>query len=768
MLDLTKTTLKLEPSSHATLHLLILEDVVPDIEAMVITLEESGVSFTYDTADTATDCQRLLQEQTYDAVLSDFQLPGLSGLQVFQLVQASGQEIPFILITGGLGEEAAVECIKAGMSDYVLKHRLSRLPTVLARSLQEFQLRHQQQAAIVQIQQQAQWEAITNQIVQAIHSKLVVEEVLQTTADLLHETLEVSRCLIFQPNTKRQMSAHYVSQASVNRKQLIGVPCGLFEHYQDTLSQGNQVSLGNLDPCRTESETPAPEIQAAASQFGASAFLLTPLVYQQAYLGGISLQQCDRDRQWTVEEMNLAKAIADQCAIAIHQARLLSHTKKQAQRERLLSQISQALNSSLDPQHILQEVVKCIGKGFGTDRAIIFSLKSQRIEVLDEWRVNQQVPSVRNFSAPLSDWPELLDPTSDFQSRRTFHAPDYAALSPIPNGQVMSYGQAAPTSPPQPQRVQQMQALSVLCAPILIRDQLFGGLALHTTTAQRTFTKNEIQLFERIASQTAIALDNAQSYEHLEQLAQERSEALKREKLLSEAASQAKSGFLANMSHELRTPLTSILGFSHVLLEQIFGPLNAKQQQYLANISSCGQNLLELINDLLDLSRVEADKENLNLEVLQVEDICQACLSLVQERANSQGLKLSVAIAANATTCIADKRRLKQVLFNLLSNSVKFTQSGSITLKVDKAKGIIQFSVIDTGIGISGMHQTHIFEPFVQLDNGLTGKHEGTGLGLALTRRLAQLHGGEVTVSSELGRGSCFMLRLPEQPLIKT
>lgn len=748
MLGLSKTTLKLEPSRQATLHLLIVEEARPDIELMLTSLEAAGVSFTYDMADTATTCQSLLQRQVYDAVLSDFYLPGLSGSQVFQLVQASGQEIPFILVTDGLGEEAAVECIKAGMTDCVLKHRLFRLPTVLSRSLQEFQLRQQQQAAIVQVQQQAQWEAVTNQIIQAVRSTLVAEEILQTAADLLHEALEVSHCLIFQPHPEYQIRIDYVSQASVQREQLLGIPSDLFAYYRDTLSQGNQVSLSNLDQVRSDL---VPEIQAAASKLGTCACLLTPLVYQQAYLGGISLQQCDRDRQWTVEEMNLVKAIADQCAIAIHQVRLSNHIKKQAQRERLLNQISQAGNSSLDPQQVLQAVVKGTGKGFGMDRVIIFSLQAQRVTVLQEWRANKQVVSIRDFSAPASDWPEL-DPASSFQAHRAFHAPDYAALSPTPSRLA---------------QVQQMQTRSVLCAPIVIRDQLFGGLALHTTTNQRTFTKNEIQLLERIASQAAIALDNAQRYKQLERLAQDRSEALEREKLLSEAANQAKSGFLANMSHELRTPLTSILGFSHVLLEQIFGPLNAKQQQYLANISTCGQHLLELINDLLDLSRVEAGKADLNLEVLKVEDICQSCLSLVQERADSQGLQLSVAIAANATTCIADKRQLKQILLNLLSNSVKFTHSGSIRLKVDKDQGMIQFSVIDTGIGISGTHQAQIFEPFVQLDHGVR-KPEGTGLGLALVRRLAQLHGGEVTVSSKLGHGSCFMLRLPEQPLIKS
>jgi signal transduction histidine kinase len=302
---------------------------------------------------------------------------------------------------------------------------------------------------------------------------------------------------------------------------------------------------------------------------------------------------------------------------------------------------------------------------------------------------------------------------------------------------------------------QQAQTLSVLRVPIFIRDQLFGSLSLQTINTYRTFTQEEIDLLKRIADQAAITLYNAQSYEQLEQLVKERTQELEQEKLISEAADRAKTDFLTNMSHELRTPLTSILGFSNLLLEQIFGSLNNKQQQYIACVSSSGEHLLALINDLLDLSKIEAGKEELNLEVIEVEEICQACISLIQEQANSRGLEMVLVISPDVTTCIADKRRLKQILFNLLANAVKFTKAGSVTTKVDKTKDKIQFAIIDTGIGIAEIEQTTLFEPFRQVD---------TGLGLALTCKLARLHGGDITVTSKLGRGSCFTLYLPENP----
>lgn len=182
---------------QSTLHLLIVEDVKADLELMVLALEAAGITFTYDTTDTIIACQQLLQEGIYDAVLADYRLPQFTAHQALRLLRQSGQEIPLIMVTGSLGEEAAVECIKAGMTDYVLKERLFRLPMVLARSLQEFALYRQQQAAVAQIQRQAQQEKIINRIVQAMRETLVLDEVLQTTTDQLHLALEVNRCLFF-------------------------------------------------------------------------------------------------------------------------------------------------------------------------------------------------------------------------------------------------------------------------------------------------------------------------------------------------------------------------------------------------------------------------------------------------------------------------------------------------------------------------------------------------------------------------------------------
>jgi signal transduction histidine kinase/DNA-binding response OmpR family regulator len=739
-LEFSQVMQRQELLTPAQLHLLIVEDVQADVELMVLALESAGVAFTYKATASPSECQRLLQTQTYDAVLADYRLPQFTAYQVLQLLRASEQDIPLILVTGSLGEEAAVDCIKAGMTDYVMKERLFRLPIVLQRSLQEFELRRQQQMAVARTQIYAQQQAIINRIVQAMRETLVLDEVLQITADMLHQALGLSRCLIFQPKSSEQVGVYHISNATPERAAFLGIECPVYPFYKDKLARGEVVVIHRID-----ANVPL-EIQTIADKFSVRALIIAPLLYQQSFLGGIFLHQCDRERQWREEEISLVEAISDRCAIAIHQVQLFNQVQQQLHRQQILNQISQALNSILDPDFILQEIVRLSGECFDVDRLFIFSVGTDTIQILKEWRASDCIVSMLNLQFSKSDYPEFLEDNSDFYCRRCFHAPNYSQV-PVTTIRQMQIEWANPRS--------------VLSVPIFIRDQLFGGLCMHTTRTERTFTKEEIYLLQQIAEQAAIALYNAQSYERLEELVQQRTQELEAEKLLSEVANRAKSEFLSNISHELRTPLTGVLGFSGVLLEQIFGPLNAKQKQYVECIHTSGKHLLDLINDLLDLTKIEAGKEELTPEILSVEDVGQACLSLFQERCWQRGLEFNLALAPNITTCTADRRRLNQILTNLLSNALKFTDKGSITLRVEQTSLEILFSVIDTGIGIAIEDCEAIFQPFHQVDSGLNRKYEGTGLGLALSRRLAQLHGGDITVESELGRGSCFTLHLP-------
>lgn len=229
----------------------------------------------------------------------------------------------------------------------------------------------------------------------------------------------------------------------------------------------------------------------------------------------------------------------------------------------------------------------------------------------------------------------------------------------------------------------------------------------------------------------------------------------------AEAASRAKSEFLATMSHELRTPLNAIMGLSQLLQQEIVSSLNEKQNEYVNSIYRNGEHLLALINDILDLSKVEAGKEELLLSPLPVSDLCNYAIWTVCDRALEKGLQLTHEIDLEVDICIADERRIKQMLLNLLTNAIKFTPAGQVSLVVKKVAPGITFTVSDTGIGIDSNQFQFLFEPFKQLDSRLNRQYEGTGLGLALTRKLARLHGGDVTFTSILGKGSQFTLFLP-------
>jgi signal transduction histidine kinase len=227
-----------------------------------------------------------------------------------------------------------------------------------------------------------------------------------------------------------------------------------------------------------------------------------------------------------------------------------------------------------------------------------------------------------------------------------------------------------------------------------------------------------------------------------------------------ESASRHKSEFLASMSHELRTPLNAVIGFSQVLRQQMFGELNEKQVEYVDDILSSGQHLLNLINDILDLAKVEAGRMELQPAPFALDETLRNATAMVRERATRQDVTLSTEIDDSVGEIEADERKVKQILFNLLSNAVKFTPAGgTVTLaaRTDASQAII--SVRDTGVGISPLDQARIFEDFYQLGPGMA--QEGTGLGLALTKRLVDLHGGELTLESAPGAGSTFTVRLP-------
>jgi len=335
-------------------------------------------------------------------------------------------------------------------------------------------------------------------------------------------------------------------------------------------------------------------------------------------------------------------------------------------------------------------------------------------------------------------------------------------------------------------------ARSILCAP-LVREQgqVLGTLNL-CAGAPAYFTPERSELYQIFANQSVIAIENARLIESLENKIAERTRELaarkaeaERAQAQAEAANKAKSTFLANMSHELRTPLNAIIVCAAVLTENMFGPMNEKQSEYIGYIKSSGKHLLSLINDILDLSKIEADKMKLVPAMLSINDLLTTIVKMTQEQAQQAKITLRLDVPPEARVEIqADERKLKQVVFNLLSNALKFTQAGgSVVVRarrvpvsalrsaipaafggaLSKAEEFVLVSIEDTGIGIKPEDMEKLFKPFSQLDNEDSRRYEGTGLGLALSKRFVEMHGGAIWLESDYGKGSRFSFAVPER-----
>ena len=242
----------------------------------------------------------------------------------------------------------------------------------------------------------------------------------------------------------------------------------------------------------------------------------------------------------------------------------------------------------------------------------------------------------------------------------------------------------------------------------------------------------------------------------------EAEQSLVQAKIAAETANRAKSEFLANMSHELRTPLNSIIGFSDLMLDGNAGEIEDMQKKFLGNISTSGKHLLSLINNILDLSKIEAGKMELNYELFGLYNTIDEIKQVISPLAQKKNIDLKVVNDGSLQEIYADRVRFKQILFNLANNAIKFTpQGGKVTISTTRIKDKAQFAIKDTGIGISEEKKSSLFLPFTQLDSSLNRFHEGTGLGLSLVKKFVEMHGGNIWVESELGKGTVFTFELP-------
>jgi signal transduction histidine kinase len=338
------------------------------------------------------------------------------------------------------------------------------------------------------------------------------------------------------------------------------------------------------------------------------------------------------------------------------------------------------------------------------------------------------------------------------QGLHRFGRPFFRESGPWRVGQVLDVRDTEPYRRGEPVwiRTADHEGMRTLLAVPLVKDgRLVGSIAVYRREVQ-PFTDQQTALVQTFADQAVIAIENVRLFKELEVANRELA-----------AASQHKSEFLANMSHELRTPLNAIIGFSEILAEKMFGDINEKQTEYLQDILESGRHLLSLINDILDLSKVEAGRMELELSEFDLPTAIENALILMRERASRRGIRLGSTIDPRLGMIGGDERKVKQALLNLLSNALKFTpEGGRIDVGARLHDDVAEVSVADTGIGIAPSDQDAVFEEFRQV-GAADKKAEGTGLGLALSRKFIELHGGRIWVKSEPGTGSTFTFTLP-------
>ena len=481
--------------------------------------------------------------------------------------------------------------------------------------------------------------------------------------------------------------------------------------------------------------------KALQQRYGYRSIAATPLLRQGSAVGALAVLRTEV-RPFTDKQIALLKTFADQAVIAIENVRLFKELDERTNELtrsvgelKALGEVGQTVSSTLDLETVLTRIVSHAVQLSGTDGGAIYEYDESSEEFLLRATDHMEDELIEALRA---NPPRLGDGVIGRAA---------ATREPVQIPNIMEERAYAPRMR---QLLERFGFRASLAVPLLREERIIGGLVIRRKSTGE-FRPEVIELLKTFATQSVLAIHNARLFREIEDKSGQ-----------IEAANRHKSEFLANMSHELRTPLNAIIGFSEVLQEKLFGELNEKQAEYTSDILTSGQHLLSLINEILDLSKVEAGRMELELSTFDLPLAIDNARTFVRERAVKHGITLDVDVDERLGEYVGDERKIKQILLNLLSNAVKFTpEGGRISITANKIDSGVEISVSDTGIGIPPAEQPMIFEEFRQVGGNYAHKKEGTGLGLTLAKKFVELHGGKIWVESEVGKGSTFTFTLP-------
>ena len=466
--------------------------------------------------------------------------------------------------------------------------------------------------------------------------------------------------------------------------------------------------------------------------------LAVPILKGEDLLGVVVIYHLEV-RPFTDKQIALVGTFADQAAIAIDNVRLvdaLRHRTDELGRSvselQALGEVSQAVNSTLDLETVLSTIVAKAVQLSGTEAGAIYGYdeQSRELRLRATYGMDQELIDAftqRHIGLDDSNVVSALaqrEPTQIADLRKE-------TASEL-NNIILRAGYRA-----------------LMLAPLLRGEDLVGTLVVRRRTPGE-FAKNTVDIIKTFAAQSALAIQNARLFHEIEDKSRQLAE-----------ASQHKSQFLANMSHELRTPLNAILGYTELMADGAYGEPSEKMMGVLKRLESNGRHLLGLINDVLDLSKIEAGQLILELSDYTVQDIARTVRSTLEPLADDKKIAFKLELAPELPPARGDGRRLTQVLINLVGNAIKFTDAGEVVIKAVASNGSFQVSVRDTGPGISAPDQAKLFQEFQQADNTITRKKGGTGLGLAISKRIIEMHGGRIWIDSIVGQGSTFSFTVP-------
>jgi len=489
------------------------------------------------------------------------------------------------------------------------------------------------------------------------------------------------------------------------------------------------------------SEEEFPEGRAFQRARGHRTILATPLLREAVPLGAIVIRRMDV-RPFSDKRIRLLESFADQAVIAMENVRLFQELQartrelaRSVEELKALGQVSQAVSSTLNLETVLTTIVVRAVQLSGTDGGGVY---------------------------------EYDEATQEFSLRVTHHMDEELIeairAAPIRLGEgAIGQGAAsrAPVQVPDILDEREYSATrlrlilarlgyrSLLAVPLLREERIVGGLVVWRREPGQ-FSAEVVNLLQTFATQSVLAIENARLFREIEKKGRE-----------LEEANRHKSQFLANMSHELRTPLNAILGYTEMIADHIYGEVPEKIRDVLVRVQKSGRHLLDLINDVLDLSKIEAGQLTLSLSEYSMKEVVQTVCTAVEPMVMEKKLALEVALAPDLPIAKGDERRITQVVLNLIGNAIKFTEEGKIRVQVTASDGTFLVSVADTGPGISEADQQKIFGEFAQADSSSTRKKGGTGLGLTIAKRIIEMHKGRIWVESSLGKGSTFWFTLP-------